>query len=124
MSDKRRAVKQRLRSAGEDGADPWPDEPGEFDPDSLGPDRVAADAEDAGAGPVADAFWSAVVLANVGLLAVSVGPMFAYFQGRVLLGAALFVVGAVALYRTYRIRDRVRNGEVGDGTDDDGGDGA
>jgi hypothetical protein len=95
-----------LQDAGSDEANPWPDEPEEFDPRSLGPDVPEAptldDDTEADEGTVR-AFWSAVILANAGLFAVSIGPMLAYFQGQTTLGAALFVVGAVALGRTYYI---------------------
>lgn len=115
MSDKRRAVKQRLRDAGESGD--WPDEPEEFDPTSLGPDPVSPSSGDpeTATGAAADAFWSAVVLANVGLFAVCIGPMLAYFQGRVALGGAVFAVGAVALVRTYLIYDRATGDDEADG---------
>ncbi|MFC7235866.1 DUF7322 domain-containing protein [Halosegnis marinus] len=122
MSDKRRPVKERLRSAGDDGG--WPDEPEEFDPTSLGPDPVSPSPPetDAEGGDLADAFWNAVVLANVGVLAVSVAPMFVYFQGRLALGGGLFAVGAVALYRTYRVYDRATSDDGSeDPEEDDGG---
>jgi hypothetical protein len=106
VSDERRSVERRLQDAGNDEANPWPDEPEEFDPRSLGPDVPEAptldDDTEADEGTVR-AFWSAVILANAGLFAVSIGPMLAYFQGQTTLGAALFVVGAVALGRTYYI---------------------
>lgn len=125
MSDKRRAVKQRLQSAGEDGADPWPDEPGEFDPNSLGPDTPESlspgrDAEEVDE-ETFQAFWSAVLLANVGLFAASVGPMLAVFQGRYLLGGALFLVGAVALARTYRVYRSFGSGGEAEDEDATGG---
>lgn len=106
MSDERRAIKRRLQEAGNDEANPWPDEPNEFDPGNLGPDVPEASAlgEDSeSGGETVQAFWGAVLLANVGLFAVSVGPMFAYFQGRTALGAAMVGVGVVALGRTYYI---------------------
>jgi hypothetical protein len=122
VSDERRAVKRRLREAGNDEANPWPDEPDEFDPGSLGPDVPEAptldddaDADD----ETVQAFWSAVLLANAGVFAVSVGPMLAYFQGRVALGVAMFVVGAVALGRTYYIY----RWQTGGPTDDEETDG-
>lgn len=122
MSDKRRAVKQRLRSAGEDGADPWPDEPGEFDPNSLGPDTpeslsAGRDAEEVDE-QTFQAFWSAVLLANVGLFAASVGPMLAVFQGRYLLGGGMTVVGVVALARTYRIYQGFTRGSDGESSEE------
>jgi hypothetical protein len=106
VSDERRSVERRLQNAGNDEANPWPDEPEEFDPTSLGPNVPKAPTLDEGTEVdegTARAFWSAVILANAGLFAVSIGPMLAYFQGQTTLGAALFVVGAVALGRTYYI---------------------
>ncbi|MFB6119053.1 hypothetical protein [Halosegnis sp.] len=97
------AVDRALRRAGE-REDPTPAEPDEFDPDSLGPDPPDPTAEDVSVDEeTARAFWSAVVLANVGLFAGALGPMLAYFRGQLLVGTAVFLVGAVALARTYRI---------------------
>lgn len=50
-------------------------------------------------------FWSAAFGVNVGLLAVTIGPMLAYFWGWIYVGAILFGVGVAAFwhaYRTYR----------------------
>lgn len=121
MSDERRSVNRRLQESGNDEANPWPDEPDEFDPTSLGPDAPTAptlnestETDD----ETVQAFWSAVILANAGLFAVSIGPMLAYFEGRTVLGAALFVAGAVALGRTYYIY-RTQAAEDGDGGEDE-----
>lgn len=120
MSDERRSVERRLQDAGNDEADPWPDEPDEFDPGSLGPgtpqpptfsENTETDDE------TVQAFWGAVILANAGLFAVSIGPMLAYFEGRTTLGAALFVVGIVALGRTYYIYRTQSSGEADDETE-------
>ena len=121
MSDERRSVERRLQAAGNDEANPWPDEPDEFNPRSLGPDvpeSPTLDGDTETDDETVQAFWSAVVLANAGLFAVSIGPMLAYFEGRTALGGALFVVGAVALGRTYYIY-RTQAGERG-GTEEEG----
>ncbi|MFC7226664.1 hypothetical protein N0B31_04555 [Salinirubellus salinus] len=91
----------------EEDEDAWPDEPKEFDPNSLGPDIPKAPAapnladRDAPR-DVANAFWAAVIFANVGLLGVSLGPMLWYFEGMAQLGGGIFLVGVVALGMTYR----------------------
>lgn len=89
--------------------DPWPDEPDEFDPESLGPGTpetpsVRDYSESAGDAPedVKNAFWAAVVFANVGLMGVSLGAMFVFFESAWRLGGGLFLVGVVALLMTYR----------------------
>lgn len=120
MSDERRSVERRLQDAGNDEAAPWPDEPDEFDPESLGPGApepptLSEDTETDD--ETIQAFWGAVILANVGLFAVSIGPMLAYFEGETTLGAALFVVGAVALGRTYYIYRRQSTSEADEETD-------
>jgi hypothetical protein len=97
----------------EDDDDAWPDEPREFDPDSLapsvsGPETPGIDVPEApefdGDVPddVARAFWSAVLLANVGLFGVCVGAMFVVFRGQLRLGGFLFGVGVLSLLFTYR----------------------
>ena len=112
MSDKRRAVKRRLDDAGESESDPWPDEPDEFDPDSLTPDTPIAgngeaiDAESDIDDELLRGFYAAVVLANVGLFGLSLGAMVAYFRGQLLLGGVAMLVGASALLRTYQLVEK------------------
>ncbi|MBV0923656.1 hypothetical protein KTS45_05525 [Halomicroarcula limicola] len=104
-----------------------PHEPDEFDPDSLGPDVPEAPSAPDGsaASDTAALFWKLVIVFNVALLALSVGPMFIYFEGRVDLGLRIFLVGVVAFgYGTFRYvrfqherkRDREDGGE--DSSDD------
>lgn len=53
------------------------------------------------------AFWTIVVLANVGLFAASLGALLLVFRGQVAAGGASLLVGAVALalaVRRYRRR--------------------
>ena len=109
------AVERALRRAGELD-DPNPAEPDEFDPDGLGPRPTDPTAEDVDVevdGETFRAFWSAVVLANLGLFDASLGLMLAYFRGQALLGGALFVAGVVALGHTYRIYRDYTAGERG-----------
>jgi hypothetical protein len=121
----------------------WPNEPDEDDPEDRWPDpehelpsvpsvdyesRVpSVDPPDAE--PSAEelrTFWSAVVLANVGVAGVSFGPLIAYFRGEFLLGAASVAVGVVALVRTYLLyrefREREEADESDGGEDADAGD--
>lgn len=110
-----------------DDEDPFEDPLERFDPDadtedpgnayepdeeSLAPDipsieTPAVDVSDAFADTNADpeltrTFAIAVVLTNVGLLAISLGLMFAVFEGRTQLGGVLVLVGGFALARTYQ----------------------
>ncbi|WP_254543704.1 DUF7322 domain-containing protein [Halomarina pelagica] len=93
----------------EDEEDAWPDEPEEFDPESIGPRVEYAAPEDLADADVSDelfrAFWATVLMANVGLFAVSLGLMFVVFRAQYRLGGVVFGVGALALlfgYRYYR----------------------
>jgi len=93
----------------EDGDGPLseksPYEPEEFDPSSLGPDVPEAPSPPDGAGnsDVTALFWKLVVVFNVALLALSVGPMLAYFDGRVDLGIRITLIGALAFaYGLFR----------------------
>lgn len=110
-----------------DGEDRHPHEPDEFDPHSLGPETPGLDGETPGPDPpsvdfdpsaidvppdLARAFWGAVLMANVGLLAASLAVMVAVFEGRYRLAAGLAAVGAVGFAGTYRIyRSRAGGGE-------------
>jgi len=85
----------------------WPDEPKEFDPNSLGPDVPKAPSASSLSerdvpSDVANAFWAAVLLANAALLGLSLGPMLWYFEGQARLGGGIFLIGLVALGMTYR----------------------
>ena len=87
----------------------WPDEPAEFDPESIGPDPPSPPEPGTADNPDAIAlFWKLVVVFNVALLALAIGPMFVVFQGRVDLGIQIFLVGVLAFaygsYRYYRFR--------------------
>ena len=54
-------------------------------------------------GETATAFWAAVIYVNVGLMLVAIGPMLAFFRGRMQVGALLVVLGSFALYRAYTV---------------------
>lgn len=138
MTDEKRGVEKSLHEAGEDPDDPWPHEPDEFDPHSLGPggDPAATDdGESARPGAAtADvdretfrAFWGAVVVVNVGLFLVSVGPMLMYFRGQIALGGGMVLVGIGAFAHAYLIYRRYRSEEDADAsgsTDEVGASGA
>ena len=111
----------------EESEDPWPDEPEEFDPHSLGPGIPEAPSlSDPASGDVelsADlvkAFWAAVLFTNVGLLGVALGPMLVFFEGRTDVGGAAFLIGVLALvfayrrYRGYVDRDGTREADARD----------
>lgn len=137
MTDEKRGVEKSLYEAGEDPDGPWPHEPDEFDPHSLGPggDPAATGGEDARPGddrPEVDretfrAFWGAVVVVNVGVFLVSVGPMLVYFRGQAVLGGGMVLAGlgafvhAYVIYRRYRSR---RDADASGGTDGVGTSGA
>jgi len=91
-----------------DEYEPDSPEPAEFDPDSLGPDIPTPpeppDGSDADPA-VRGLFWWLVLLANVALLAASLGVMFVVFQGRWAFGTQLTLAGLiVGGYVYYRVR--------------------
>lgn len=119
MSDKKRKVKSSLRKGGENAGDPWPDEPSEFNPDSLGPGSELSTGNDEYDvdGDTFRAFWGAVVMANVALFGLTVGPMLMFFRGNYTVGGLLFVVGLGSLVRTYTTYRSYQTDE----SDDEGG---
>jgi len=106
----------------EEPEDPWPDEPDEFDPHSLGPEIPSAPDptdDDVEMPPeLAKAFWAAVVFANVGLLGVSLGPMLIFFEGRVDAGLASFLIGVLGFLFAYRRYHGYMNRDGADEEDD------
>jgi hypothetical protein len=109
----------------EEEEESWPNEPAEFDPDSLGPDvpGVSRTDELVRAGnqapkEVQNAFWAAVLFANVGVMGVSLGAMLLYFRGDLRFGGGAFVVGVVGLAMTYRRYRAFMNRDDDDRTDD------
>lgn len=103
----------------EEDEEGWPDEPDEFDPDSLGPSppdstrslRDSLGATEAVPDGLFRAFWASVLLLNVALAALSIGAMFVYFRGDYGTGAPLILIGAVAATGTARYYWRFKTGE-------------
>lgn len=95
-----------------DAFDPTSVEPEEFDLDSSGIDiPEAPDPTENDVPPgVRRTFWLIVLMANLGLLALSIGVMFAVFRGQLRFGGSLVVLGVFALlvgyfrYRNHRNR--------------------
>jgi hypothetical protein len=95
--------------------DPWPNEPDEPNPEDRwgDPERELVRVPKAPEAPtpsaseddvpeeVARNFWAAVIFANVGLFGVSLGAMLIGFRGQWFWGGAAFLVGVLALLRTY-----------------------
>lgn len=126
-------------------SDPWPDGFDEETPESRwgNPERELPrvpeppappdTAENEAPAAVAAAFWGVVLLVNVGLFAVALGPMLIFFRGQWDWGGGLLVFGALALghaYRRYRRFRREQDAEEvaaeadGDGADRREGDAA
>jgi len=109
----------------EDEEKSWPDEPDEFDPDSLGPDPpdptptlqesldTAADVPD----DLFRAFWASVLLLNVALAALSLGAMLVYFRGDYEAGGPALLIGAVAALATARYYWRFKTGHYAETED-------
>jgi hypothetical protein len=89
--------------------DPWPDEPDEVNPESRWDDperdlpRVPTpDVDEEDVDPeILETFWRSVILANVALFGLSLGPMLVFFRGQWLWGGAAVALGAVAGLRVY-----------------------
>jgi hypothetical protein len=115
----------------EDESDAWPDEPEEFDPESLGPETPDSSptlSESLGASAdvpeeLFRAFWAAVLLLNVALAALSIGAMLLYFRGDYGTGVPVLLVGVVAGLATIRYYWGVKTGRYS-GQEDSDGDGA
>ena len=96
----------------------WPDEPDEFDPDSLGPDppdstrslRESLGATEDVSDDLFRAFWASVLLLNVALAALSIGAMLIYFRGDYETGAPVLLIGTVAALATARYYWRFKTG--------------
>lgn len=95
---------------------------------SLGPDiPEAPDLTGNDVDPVIEgAFWTLVVVFNVGLMVTSIGVLFVIFRSGTAFGAQITLAGILILgYGIYRYRnatelvsDRVDDGTDGDGTTD------
>lgn len=101
--------------AGEGGRfeepDPEADLPfGEPDPEArLIPETPSASIPNPAEADVSDdlfkTFWGLVVTLNLGLFAISFGPMLVYFRGQWRLGGGLFLLGVAAFgYAYYKYR--------------------
>jgi len=105
VSDDRRGRDKATREY--DPEEKWPDPEREL-PRVPEPPSTPSGTEPSPA--VRTAFWKAVVVVNYAVLAVSLGPLLAYFRGRVLLGTGLFASGLLAfgyallIYRGFRRR--------------------
>lgn len=110
--------------------DPWPDEPEEPTPESRWGDperdlpRVPKPAvEEQDVDPeILETFWRSVVLANVALFGLALGPMLVYFRGQWLWGGVAIVLGALAglrVYHHYRAFER-RHGDGSEESDSSG----
>jgi len=108
-----------------DPEDPWPDEPDdpgapeEMDPlEDIGPDvpevsvpEAPTPSENEVSADLVRAFWKLVAIFNVALLALSLGPMLAFFRGEWVTGGFVFLVGIAFLihgYLGYRRHDPAR----------------
>jgi hypothetical protein len=56
-------------------------------------------------------FWASVVLANIGLAGISLGPMLIYFRGQMLVGAGVTLVGVASLARVYTMYQEYKTHE-------------
>jgi hypothetical protein len=81
------------------------DDPAMVDSAEGDPAIDVPDGSDAPAGLRAS-FWAVVLLFNIALLLISVGPMFALILGRWRIGGVLFAVGTIAFgFGVRRVRD-------------------
>jgi nitrogen fixation-related uncharacterized protein len=116
----------------EEDEEGWPDEPEEFDPDSLAPNPPDPTPKGSGT-PKADAdvsdglfraFWASVLFLNVAIAALAVGLMLIYFQGDYATGVPALLVGSVAAFGVGRYYWGVKTGRYADSGSEDGtGDG-
>ncbi|WP_191967069.1 MULTISPECIES: hypothetical protein [Haloferax] len=71
-------------------------------------------------------FWASVILTNIGVAAVALGPMLIYFRGQTLIGLGVTLLGVAALarvYKTYReYQQRDWSDDENDGDDAESGD--
>jgi hypothetical protein len=100
--------------------DPFPDDHDVSNPEAKWDDpgsNVPQVGSSDGDGPdidpeVATTFWRSVLLANVALFGMTLGPMLVYFRGQWAVGVAAVVVGAITglrVYQHYRAFDDEHN---------------
>jgi hypothetical protein len=93
--------------------DEWPDEPEEDDPEARWgnpeedlvnvPEAPKPSIDESEIDPELSSFWwRTVVLANIALGGVTIGPMVVFFEGMWLVGTVVFVVGVLAFVRVYQ----------------------
>lgn len=125
-------------------SDPWPDEPDEFDPEARWGDpeqdpearwgdpeaelvekvTISEPSEPDLSGvdsAVSKPFWASVILVNLAVFALSLGPMLIYFRGEWLVGLGLVGGGTLALGRTYHLYRQFERAST-DSQQDDGDD--
>jgi hypothetical protein len=106
------------------GTDDTP-EPDPIEGSGPGPEIPSLDSLDDAEDPAEiRLFYKLVVVFNVSLLALAIGPMLVYFEGNWELGSRVFAVGAVIFaYGAYRYYDHVHAGkDEADGEADAGPD--
>ncbi|WP_248897666.1 DUF7322 domain-containing protein [Haloplanus halobius] len=90
--------------------DPWPDDTDKSewethwgDPEHDLPRVPSTDTDEDDADPeLVQTFWRSVLLANVAVFALALGPMLIYFRGQWSLGAAAIGLGAITGLRVYQ----------------------
>lgn len=98
------------------------EEPDEYDPESEwgDPERELPRVPEAPKPALSEAdvdpeftmlWWRSVLLANVAVAGLGIGPMLVYFRGMWLAGGGAMLLGLVALLRTYQYYRSVREGE-------------
>lgn len=89
--------------------------------EQLGPEIPAPPAPGEAENPeTITLFWRLVVVFNVALFCLAVGPMLVYFQGQWDLGSQLFLVGVVtAAYGLTRYVQHRRSGDDDDGIENE-----
>jgi uncharacterized membrane protein YjjP (DUF1212 family) len=100
----------------------WPDEPEQFDPDSIGPetpDATDIDAETLESVPegLFRAFVGSAIMLNVALFGLSLGAMLIYFRGDWQVGGAALAAGVAGGVFTARYYWQYRRGDFEEGTE-------
>ena len=94
-------------------------EPEEFDPDSLGPAPPEPSEADYQS-DVAGLFIKLVVVFNIAVLALALGPMLVYFRGQTDLGIRVFLLGVITFsYGTFEYVKFKRRDDDEDASPDD-----
>jgi hypothetical protein len=111
-------------------SDPWPEEPEQPEPEPEPESRWGNPEDDLPRIPTPDTdetdvdpeiletFWRSVLLANVAVLGVALGPMLIYFRGQWLFGLGAVAVGVIAGLRVYQHYRAFTSRHAGDTTSD------